>query len=174
MPRHLALPLICSLALAACGDGSEPAPTASEAPPSALVGNPAAAVAPGQTPMAGEWSVSEDTSGVAAAFVPASGEPVMTIRCDRAARQVAVEKPGALAPGVEYSIIAGGERFILPMQTSTGAVPTMSAQVHPQQPILASMALPGTTFILLGPGLTETVMPAAPGIRRVIDTCLSS
>lgn len=174
MPRRLALPLICSLALAACGDGREAEPAAIEAPQSVLAANPAAAVAPGQTAVAGGWTVTQDESGIAAAFVPASGEPGMTIRCDRAARQVSVEKPGALAPGEEYSIIAGGERFILPMQTSTGAVPTMSAQVHPQQPILASMALPGTTFILLGPGLTETVMPAAPGIQRVIDTCLSS
>ena len=174
MPASL---MIAALALAACGESSEDrAATASaEAPAPAMTGNPAPATVPaGKTLAAGDWSVGEDATGVAATFAEAGSQPQLTVRCDRAARQIAIEKPGALQPGEEYSIIAGGERFILPMQSTTNALPTMSAQVHPQQPILASIALPGTSFILLGPGMTETVLPAAPGIRRVIDTCLNS
>ena len=170
----IVLPALLLPALAACSDPAAPEEEAAATPQPVLTGNPAPVAVPsGKVLAPGEWSVREDANGVAAAFSEANGEPRLTLRCDRAMRQGVVEKPGALQPGEEYSIIAGGERFILPMQASTSALPTMSARVHPQQPILAAMAVTGTTFTLLGPGTTEAELPAAPGIRRVIDTCLT-
>lgn len=165
--------------LAGC---SQPAPeeNAPAAEPAVvLTGNPPPTAIPaGKVLVAGDWIVSEDGYGVKAAFSEAGQPARLMVRCDRATRQVFIDRPGPAIAAAEFSIIAGGERFILPMTVSDMGVPGgpqgMSAPVHPRQPILASMAVPASTFTLLGPGLAETEFPAAPGIARVIDTCLTA
>lgn len=161
--------LLVAFSLAACGQqASEQAPTEAAATPAP------AATAPQAETAQGAWSLKDEGILTAVTFAGAGSEPRLTLRCDRVAKQVVVEMPGALQPGEEYSIIAGGQRFILPMVAAPSELPTMTAQVSPQQPILGSMAAAGTTFTLVGPTLDKLLdFPASPDIRRVIDVCTS-
>lgn len=163
------LPVLLALSLAACGQPAGEqgtADTAATPPPTEALPQAEAAQ--------GVWSLKEEGITTAAIFAGPDGEPRLTLRCDRVSKQVVVEMAGALQPGEEYSIIAGGQRFILPMVAAPTELPTMTAQVSPQQPILGSMATAGTTFTLVGPTLDRLVdFPAAPDIRRVSDVCMT-
>ncbi|MCR2833390.1 hypothetical protein [Parerythrobacter lacustris] len=165
MSRRLLL--IAALPLAACGQqASEQAPTEVAATPA-----PAAAAPQAETAQ-GAWSLKDEGILTAVTFAGADSEPRLTLRCDRVNKQVIVEMAGTVQPGEEYSIIAGGQRFILPMVAAPSELPTMTAQVSPQQPILGSMAAAGTSFTLVGPTLDKLLdFPATPDIRRVIDVC---
>ncbi len=173
---RLPLSLLVSASIVG-GCTSEPDETAPEAvvtPAVVLTGNPAPALPAGKTLAAGDWQIMETGKGVTARFASVDGVAQLVVRCNRETRQVFVERPGVVATGQEHSIIAGGERFILPMAARPDGQAGMSAPVNPLQPILAAMAIPATSFTLLGPGPTETQLPAAPGITRVIDTCLTA
>lgn len=159
--------LVTAFSLAACGQQTnEAAPAENAATP------PPVEAAPQATQAQGAWTLKDEGITTAAIFAAPNSEPQLTLRCDRVTKQVVVERAGALQPGEEYSIIAGGQRFILPMIAAPSELPTMTAQVSPQQPILGSMATAGTTFTLVGPTLDKLLdFPASPDIRRVIDVC---
>ena len=167
--------LLCACAVAGCStEPQETAPEAGDAPTVVLTGNPTPALPAGKALAPGEWQVRETGDGVSASFAGNDGTAQLVVRCNRATRQVFVDRPNIVATGQVNAIVAGGERFDLPTAAQPDGGPGVSSPIDPLQPILAAMAIPGTSFTLLGPGPTEMQLPAAPGITRVIDTCLTA
>lgn len=166
----LILPL---LVLTQCVRPSEPPPAP---PPPAPVA--AAPVAPPAPPPVGDWRdwpvtrgdwrYAQDGQGSVASFGTPGAAPVLTLRCDRARRQVTLTRTGAAAPGAALTIRTSSTARTLPVTAGAG---TVAAALPAQDPLLDAMGFSRGRFIVELPGQAALVVPAWAEVLRLTEDC---
>lgn len=171
--RHL-LPLASASLLAACVAPSSPPPAAP--PPPTVAPAPAPAPAPTPVPLSsdwrdwpitpGDWTYRAASSGGSASFGEAGAAPRLTVRCDRQAGRVTLERVGAT--GNSITIRTTSLTRALPTQpTASGA----GASLTPRDPLLDAMAFSRGRFILEMPGTAHLAVPNWAELARVVEDC---
>jgi hypothetical protein len=164
--------LIASLAaiaaMSACAPRREAPPAPEPAPPVRQAPPPRPSPPP---PPAPGWEDAQLTPGGwtlraqgEAAFGPAGGEALFTVRCDRAARRVTLTRQGSgNGPLVVRTSTAA--------RTLPVAAPALSAALSVGDPLLDAMVFSRGRFAVEAPGLPRLVIPAWPEPARVIEDC---
>jgi hypothetical protein len=140
-----------------------PPPVTRPAPPPAASPAPAPAPAPAPpqdwrdialTP--GDWSYAGDAAGSEARFADAA----LAVRCDKARRQIRIERPEA----------AAGTELIVRTSFGTRRL-AAGAALAPGDPLLDQIAFSRGRFTIEAAGLPILVVPAWPEPARVIEDC---
>ncbi|MBX3595748.1 hypothetical protein [Sphingomonas sp.] len=130
-------------------------------------------VAPAPSPYAGDWrdwpvtpgtwTYRADPRGSLAAFGVTGAVPVFTIRCDRALRQVQLQRVG----------VASGAMTIRTSSTLRGLVaqPGAGAVLAAGDTLLDAMGFSRGRFIVETPPLAPLVVPAWAEVSRVVEDC---
>lgn len=111
-------------------------------------------------PMA--WQV----AGGAAAFGAAGAPPVLTLRCERAAGMLVIERPGG---GTAITISAGGLEQTL--GTRPGQGDKVQARVPLADELVARMAAAQAHMVLINAAGEQLAIPGGVAVRRVVDSC---
>ena len=121
------------------------------------------------TPLAGAWTYAAVAGGTEATFANASSQPQLTIRCIRAARQIAIAKP------------ASGAAPFLSVWTSTAvrnvpasfdpATARISINLTAYDALLDALAFSRGRIGVAVSGLPALIAPAGPEIARVVEDC---
>ncbi|WP_267419170.1 hypothetical protein, partial [Sphingomonas sp. GC_Shp_1] len=117
----------------------------------------------------GVWRYRPDDRGSLAAFGLAGAEPVLTLRCDRAARQVALSRPGTRA--TPLTIRTTSVTRALPVQPGGATPPTVTAVLAANDSLLDAIGFSRGRFIVEQAGLSALVIPAWAEIERVTEDC---
>lgn len=165
-------------ALAACMPRREPPPAPEPQRPAAP---PPVQAPPPPPPRAdwrdiplspGGWSYRNEGQVSFAMFGPASGEPSLIVRCDRAARQVRLSRQGSAAGGaLTVRTSYSARTFPLAVQAQTS--PYISIAVPASDRLLDQIAFSRGRFTVEAPGLPMLVIPAWPEPARVVEDCRS-
>ena len=146
-----------------------PSPTMRPAPLPPVVAPPADWRDAEFTP--GDWSHSPETTGSTASYgAPGSGL-LLTLRCDRATRQVVLTRAGAASGSVPLSVITTSASRAFTATAQDGATPRLTVAFTPREPILDAIAFSRGRFAIEVPGLPTLTLPAWPEIGRVIEDC---
>lgn len=160
--------------LSACAAPRKPAPAVPAPPRPTPV-----AVAPAPPPAdwrdaaitPGGWAYGTGVAGTRAAFSAGTGEPLLTLACQRGAGQVVVTRAGAASGSVPLTV------------TTTTQVRSFTAAPDPADPRALTVALPARDalldavafsrgrFMVEVPGLPTLYLPAWPEVGRVIEDC---
>jgi hypothetical protein len=153
------------------------APSAPPAPqPAAPVPVPAPAPAPPPPPAAssdwrdwplspGSWSYRQDVRGSVAVF-GRQGDAAFTLRCDRARRQLHLDRRGAAA-GTMTVRTSSTARSLAAQGTTDG----ISASLPASDPLIDAMGYSRGRFIVETAPLPSLVVPAWAEVLRVAEDC---
>jgi hypothetical protein len=111
-------------------------------------------------PMA--WQV----AGGAAAFGAAGSAPVLTLRCEREAGTLVIERPGG---GTAITIAAGDVEQTL--GTRPGQGDRVQARVPIDDALVAQMAAPQAQLMLVDAAGERRALPGGVAVRRVVEAC---
>lgn len=159
----------CLAALAAaCASKPAPAPAPPPVRPQTarpLPPPPPPAPAPGweDAPLSpGGWTYAADAAGSRAAFGTTPASPAFVLRCDAAARRVALERRGAAGIAVRTT-------------SSVRALPAAggAASLAAGDPLLDAMAFSRGRFMVEAAGAAPLILPAWPELARVVEDCRS-
>ena len=111
---------------------------------------------------AGEWTYAEQVSGSEARFGPA-GAAAFILRCDKAARRLALAREG------------GGAAGPMVVRTTSEArnFPAASATLAPSDALIDAIAFSRGRFTVEQAGLPVLILPAWPETARVAEDCRS-
>ena len=171
----LRVSLLAALAaVAACAPKREAPPPPVQQPPAP----PRAAPAPPPPPppanwrdralTQGAWSLRGNDAGGSTALFGSPAAPLFVVRCDRARRQVMLERPGA-GTGPIIVRTTSLERSFPAAAGPGGAVASLSAN----DSFLDTMAFSRGRFLVEVPGTAALVIPAWAEPARVIEDCRS-
>ena len=154
------------------------APRTVEAPPAPA---PVARPAPAPRPMPltadwrdwpytpGTWTYRREPRGSLASFGTSPGAPVLTLRCDTAARQVVLSRTtSAVTP---LTIRTSSVTRALPVQPAGGNPPSVAATLAANDGLLDAMGFSRGRFVIERPGAPALVVPAWAEIERVTEDC---
>lgn len=111
-------------------------------------------------PMA--WQV----AGSAAAYGAAGQPPIFTLRCERQAGMIVLERPGG---GTALTIAAGDFEQTLPVTAGQGD--HVQARVAIDDELIARMSAPQAQLFLVTAAGERLALPGGVAIRRVLDAC---
>lgn len=168
------LPVLLALAaIAACVPQREAPP-----PPAAP---PIADVVPTPAPLGsdwrdwplspGTWTYRQDARGSIALFGQAGQDAALTLRCDRAARQLYLSRAGTTT--TPLTVRTTSTTRALTVQPTGGTPPYIALALAPQDPLLDAMAFSRGRFVLEQAGGRPLVVPAWAEIGRVTEDCRS-
>lgn len=170
-PSFLAI-TIAAVAVAGCVPrAAPPVPVAVPTPPPPVVAPPPVLPADWQdwpwTP--GAWRYLRDTNGTRAVYAQ-PGQPVaLQLRCDRAARAIWLERPGAIV--APFTIRTTSTTRTVATQAAPGASPQIAARFAVDDRLLDAMAFTRGRFTVEQPGTPPLVLPPWAEIGRVIEDC---
>ena len=158
------------LAMTACVPRAAPPPPA----PTRPVASPPAAPAPlaadwrdwPRTP--GIWTYRQDARGSLALFGAPGADALLTLRCDRAARQVYLSRAGGDTRPL--TIRTTSLTRAVPVQPTGGAPAYVAAALAARDPLLDAMAFSRGRFVVEQAGAPLVVPPYAE-IGRTIEDC---
>lgn len=169
--------LAASVALASCSNVVPPAPA--PAPPPRPVPAPAPAPAPAPPPASsdwrdwpaarGDWSYRQEGQGTIALFGLRTDQPELSLRCDRATRQVQIARRGE-APG-PITIRTSTNARSLAARATPGAQPYMAVMLPANDPILDAMGYSRGRFVVEMSPLAPLVVPTWAEVQRVVEDC---
>ncbi|WP_422058258.1 hypothetical protein [Sphingomonas sp.] len=169
--------LAASVALASCSNVVPPAPA--PPPPPRPVPAPAPAPAPAPPPASsdwrdwpaarGDWSYRQEGQGTIALFGLRTDQPELSLRCDRATRQVQIARRGE-APG-PITIRTSTTARSLAARATPGAQPYMAVMLPANDPILDAMGYSRGRFVVEMPPLAPLVVPTWAEVQRVVEDC---
>ena len=169
--------LAASAALASCSNVVPPAPA--PAPPPVPVPAPAPAPVPTPPPASsdwrdwpaarGDWSYRQDGQGTIASFGLRADQPELSLRCDRASRQVQIARRGE-APG-PITIRTSTTARSLAARPTPGAQPYVAVTLPATDPILDAMGYSRGRFVVEMPPLAPLVVPTWAEVQRVVEDC---
>lgn len=119
----------------------------------------------------GDWSYRQEGRGSVALFGPANADARFSIRCDRAAGQIVLSRPGTASGNGAMTIRTMSLTRTLPTQAVGGAAPHMTVALTPRDPLLDAMGYSRGRFIVEQAGLPTLVIPAYAEIERVTEDC---
>lgn len=185
--RYASASVLAFLSAACIPPAPEPSPapsptpvirTAVEAPPAP----PAPAVALDQasdwldrplTP--GNWSYRQMPGSTEANFgsIPASAEPQLSIRCERASRNVELAVRSEMRSPLPITVRTETADRSLPVRLASTDPRQITAALAASDPLLDAMAFSNGRFAVTVAGARALVVPAWPEITRVIEDCRS-
>lgn len=160
---------LAALALAGC---AAPRP-ARVVPPPVAAALPRPNSVPGPAPLAADWNDWPFTAGdwrylqqpgATSGRFEAGGQAVLTIACDRFARQIRLT---GLAPGAATIRTTSLTRIVVPAPAAGDAAVVLAAN----DPLLDAIAFSRGRFVVEQAGRTPLVLPAYAEIGRVIEDC---
>ena len=162
--------------LSACAAPRKPEPAALPAPPPP---RPVATAVPAPPPAdwrdaaltPGTWSYEPGTAGSAARFGADAGAPLATLRCDRAAGRITLERAGAAPGPLPLTITTSNATRAFTATPVASAAPQLALAFAPRDPVLDAMALSRGRFVIEVVGLPTLYLPAWPEISRVVEDC---
>ena len=162
------------LALAGCVAPStpepQPAPMPTKAPPPAPASVPPTSSDWRDWPLTpGDWSYAPDARGSVAQFGRPGTAPALTLRCDRAARQVTFtipERPGASETATVRTSSAARALALQPDGAGHQAISLIATD-----PLFDAMGFSRGRFVVEQRGGATLVIPAWPEILRVAEDC---
>jgi len=166
-----ATPPTLLLALLVAGCTAPPPPPAKTpppppAPPVAPIG-PAAELEWRDMPLAaGTWTYAAEATGSVARFGPQGQPPALLVRCDHAARTVALVRPGAGAGAMTVTTSYSGRDW----RAEAGAEGAV-AHLPASDPFLDRMAFSRGRFSVAAAGVSLLMVPAWAEPARVIEDC---
>lgn len=144
-----------------------PAPTPAPAPP------PPAAADWRDIPLTpGDWRYGTG-SGAPLATFGAGNQPLFTVQCDAARRQIVIERIGTAA-GNTLTLRTSFGSGSLPLTVETGTPGQLAARLAATDKLLDDIAFSRGRFTVVVPGQDMLVIPAYPEPARVIEDCRSS
>lgn len=169
------IPLLAALVcVAACAPAIPPAPV--PAPPPAPVPVPAPAPAPSPPPVRsdwrdwplspGNWTYRQDGQGTVALFGLRADAPELSLRCDRANRQIHLARRGVTSGAMTVRTSTTARSLTV---RSTGA--EMAVTLAATDPILDAMGYSRGRFVVEMPPLAPLVVPSWAEVQRVVDDC---
>lgn len=158
--------------LASCVAAPDRPPVAAPAAPSRPAPAPQAA-APAPVPLGwqdrpvtpGDWNYQAEGAGSIAMFGPVGGASLLTIRCDRASRQIRVLRAGA-APGPMTIRTSYGAVSWPPSGAAGGQVVRAANDM-----VLDQIAYSRGHFAVEMQGIDMLILPAWAEVGRVIEDC---
>jgi hypothetical protein len=168
------------VALAACVPAPQPAPPPEPAPTPAPAPQPPPPPEP--APAYDDWTLAPQTPGdwfyaavppyTYAAFGPTSGQPIASIRCDRAAGIVSIGRTSAQTVSQPMTIRTETAERAFATEPRQGSVERLLATDLPaRDSFLDAIAFSRGRFALEVAGEPTLYLPAWPEISRVIDDC---
>ena len=164
--------LVLAAATAACVPRA-PAPPAAPPPAAAPPGAP-----PRPAPLAAEWrdwpltpgtwTYRQDARGSIALFGQAGADASLTVRCDRAARQIYLSRPGG--DPRPFTIRTTSLTRAVTVQPTGGTPAYVAAALPATDPLLDAMAFSRGRFVVEQAGAPLVVPPYAE-IGRAIEDC---
>jgi hypothetical protein len=118
----------------------------------------------------GTWRYAQEGQGSVASFGATGAAPLLTLRCDRARRQVTLTRTGAAAAGAALTIRTSSTSRTLPVAAGAG---TVAAALPAQDPLLDAMGFSRGRFIVDLPGQAPLVVPAWAEVLRLTEDCRS-
>ncbi|MCC2975814.1 hypothetical protein LK533_03870 [Sphingomonas sp. PL-96] len=118
----------------------------------------------------GTWRYAQEGQGSVASFGAAGAAPLLTLRCDRARRQVTLTRTGSAAAGSALTVRTSSTSRTLPVTAGTG---TVAAALPAQDSLLDAMGFSRGRFIVDLPGQTALVVPAWAEVLRLTEDCRS-
>jgi hypothetical protein len=96
--------------------------------------------------------------------------PNFLVRCDRASRQISLQREGT-PTGATMILRTSYTARSLPISVQNGPPAFVSASLSTTDPILDSIAFSRGRFTVEGAGLPMLVIPAWPEPARVVEDC---
>ena len=167
-------PTLAVLAIvSACAAPPKPTPSLAPPPP-----GPVASALPAAPPAdwrdaaltPGNWMVEADASGSVARF-GTQGSPLASLRCDRAAARIVLQRAGAAPGSLPLTITTSTVTRAFTASPEAGATPQLGLALGVRDPILDAMAFSRGRFVIEVAGLPTLYLPAWPEVARVIEDC---
>lgn len=117
----------------------------------------------------GTWRYAQDPRGSRASFGPASGDPLVVWRCDRAQRAIILSRAGAVA--APFTIRTSATTRTVATQRTGGALPYVAARFAVDDRLLDAMIFSRGRFTIEQPGAAPLVLPPWAEIARVTEDC---
>ncbi len=171
--------LAASVALASCSNVVPPAP-APAPPPPRPVPTPAPAPVPAPPPPAssdwrdwpaspGNWTWRQEGQGTIALFGLRADQPELSLRCDRATRQIQIARRGETSGPVTIRTSTTARAFTA--RPTPGSQPYMAVTLAANDPILDAMGYSRGRFVMEMPPLAPLVVPTWAEVQRVVEDC---
>lgn len=141
----------------------EPAPMPAPAPPPPSADWRDWAMTPGG------WRYAQEGANSSAAFGQPGAQPLVTIRCETAARRILLILPGARAAG-QMTVRTSFGVANWPIQVTSETGPFIAARAA-SDPVLDQIAFSRGRFVLEVTGTVPLVLPTWAEIARVVEDC---
>lgn len=116
----------------------------------------------------GTWAYASDPAGSVASF-GTGGDVLVAMRCERAARRIAVTRMGAGQGAMTLRTSYGAVTW--PVVAATAPRPQATAVRAASDTVLDQIAYSRGKFAVEVPGLAPLILPAWAEIDRVIEDC---
>jgi hypothetical protein len=118
----------------------------------------------------GGWSYSNQGGTSQALFGPPNAEASFIVRCDRAARRVALSREGT-ATGGAMTVRTTSTSRSLAISAQAEPLAYVSATLPASDPLLEAIAFSRGRFAVEATGMPMLVIPAWPEPARVVEDC---
>jgi len=173
--RLASLSLAACLALAACVPAPKPTPapraaparTPAPVPPPVLPAPPPSATWMDVPVTPGDWRYAAGT----ASFGEPGYQPLLALRCNRAAGAVEIVRAGSAAGALPMVVRTETMDRSLPAAPARSDPPAIVASLSARDPLLDAMAFSRGRFAVEIGGLPTLYAPSYPEVTRVIEDC---
>ena len=169
-------PILAALSiLSACAAPRKPEPAALPAQPPRPVATAMPAAPPTDwrdaalTP--GNWSYEPGANGSIARFGLDPAAPLVSLRCDRAAGRIALQRAGAAPGPLPLTITTTTVTRTVTATPEVSVTPQLNLALGVRESILDAMAFSRGRFVIEVAGLPTLFLPAWPEVARVIEDC---
>lgn len=114
----------------------------------------------------GDWRYRNEGGGSVASYAAAGGAPSVTLRCDRAARRIALTRAGE--GGAAMTVRTTSQTRALPARNGPQGV---TAELAATDRLLDAMAYSRGRFTVEVPPMQPLALPAWAEVARVIEDC---
>lgn len=174
-PNRLLLIASALAVLSACAAPRKPPPPIAAPPP-----RPAPLLPPPPPPPAdwrdapatpGTWTYRFDPAASTAEFGSTPGQPLLSLRCERAAGVVRLRRAGSATGPLPLTITTTSVRRSFTLAPEQGNPPAVALAIPARDSILDAMAFSRGRFMIEVPGLPTLYLPAWPEVARVVEDC---
>lgn len=117
----------------------------------------------------GDWSYRQEGQGTIALFGLRADQPELSLRCDRATRQVQIARRGATPGPVTIRTSTTARAFTA--RPTPGSQSYMAVTLAATDPILDAMGYSRGRFVVEMPPLAPLVIPTWAEVQRVAEDC---
>lgn len=142
-----------------------PAPAPAPPPPP-----PAAADWPDLPLSPGQWFYRDEPAASQALFGPPNSEASFVVRCERATRQIVLQRQGVTTGNTMTIRTSFGARNF-PLSVRTEPLHYVYTRIGANDPFLDSMAFSRGRFSVQVPGTPMLIIPSWPEPARVVEDC---